>query len=64
MEEKVSILVVDDEERIRRLLNMYLVREGYEIDEAIDGAEALEKALVTHYDCILLDHMMPEKNGL
>lgn len=63
MEEKVTLLVVDDEERIRRLLNMYLTREGYEIEEAVDGAEALEKALTTHYDCILLDLMMPEKDG-
>ena len=55
MEEKVTLLVVDDEERIRRLLNMYLTREGYEIEEAVDGAEALEKALANHYDCILLD---------
>ena len=64
MEEKVSILVVDDEERIRRLLTMYLTREGYEVDEAIDGAEALEKLLVNEYHCILLDQMMPEKDGL
>ena len=55
MEEKVSILIVDDEERIRRLLNMYLTREGYEVEEAVDGADALEKALTTTYDCILLD---------
>lgn len=35
--EKVSILVVDDEDRIRRLLKMYLEREGYEVDEAENG---------------------------
>ena len=64
MEEKVTLLVVDDEERIRRLLNMYLTREGYEVEEAVDGADALEKALVNNYDCILLDLMMPEKDGL
>src|SRR6185312_9061080 len=64
MEEKLTLLVVDDEERIRRLLNMYLTREGYEIDEAVDGAEAVEKALVNNYACILLDLMMPEKDGL
>ncbi len=63
MEEKVTLLVVDDEDRIRRLLNMYLTREGYEIEEAVDGADALEKALITNYDCILLDLMMPEKDG-
>ncbi|WP_172369427.1 response regulator transcription factor [Sporosarcina jiandibaonis] len=64
MEEKVSILVVDDEDRIRRLLNMYLTREGYTVDEAVDGAEALLKAKENTYACILLDHMMPEKDGL
>ncbi|KXH82050.1 response regulator transcription factor [Sporosarcina sp. HYO08] len=64
MESKVTLLVVDDEDRIRRLLNMYLTREGYEVDEAVDGAEAIEKASATRYDCILLDHMMPEKDGL
>ncbi|GJM80047.1 hypothetical protein HMSSN139_25430 [Paenibacillus sp. HMSSN-139] len=36
------ILVVDDEERIRRLLKMYLEKEGYEIDEAEDGETALK----------------------
>jgi two-component system, OmpR family, response regulator ResD len=64
MEENISILVVDDEDRIRRLLNMYLTREGYIVDEAVDGAEALEKAAENDYACILLDHMMPEKDGL
>lgn len=60
----MSILVVDDEDRIRRLLNMYLTREGYEVEEAVDGAEGLEKALANDYDCILLDVMMPEKDGI
>lgn len=60
----MSILVVDDEDRIRRLLTMYLTREGYDVDEAFDGADALEKALTNEYHCILLDQMMPEKDGL
>ncbi len=64
MEENIKLLVVDDEDRIRRLLNMYLTREGYDIDEAIDGQEALTKALENEYDCILLDLMLPEMNGL
>ena len=64
MEENIAILVVDDEDRIRRLLNMYLTREGYTVDEAVDGAEALEKTKENDYACILLDHMMPEKDGL
>ncbi|MBY0122545.1 response regulator transcription factor [Bacillus sp. S/N-304-OC-R1] len=64
MENNVKILVVDDEERIRRLLKMYLEREHFIIDEAEDGNEALTKALANDYDIILLDLMMPEKDGI
>ncbi|WP_325166636.1 response regulator transcription factor [Viridibacillus soli] len=64
MNEQISILVVDDEDRIRRLLRMYLEREGYEVEEAENGEEAVEKALANDYHCILLDIMMPEKDGL
>ncbi|TKC19763.1 response regulator transcription factor [Robertmurraya kyonggiensis] len=64
MEKEVRILVVDDEERIRRLLKMYLEREEYTIDEAEDGNEALAKALAYDYDVILLDLMMPGKDGI
>ncbi|OLN23519.1 DNA-binding response regulator [Domibacillus antri] len=60
----MKILVVDDEERIRRLLRMYLERENYIIDEAADGEEALAKATEGDYDCILLDLMMPGKDGI
>lgn len=59
-----KILVVDDEERIRRLLKMYLEREDYIVDEASDGEEGLEKALTEDYEIILLDVMMPGKDGL
>ncbi|MBR2076703.1 MAG: response regulator, partial [Exiguobacterium sp.] len=54
MAEKTKILVVDDEERIRRLLKMYLDREQYEIEEAVNGEEALALALDNEYDVILL----------
>lgn len=64
MSEKFSILVVDDESRIRRLLKMYLEREGYEVDEAENGDEAIQMFLEKDYHCILLDIMMPEKDGL
>lgn len=60
----MKILVVDDEERIRRLLKMYLERENYVIEEAEDGNEALSKALENDYDVILLDLMMPGKDGI
>ncbi|HWI46596.1 MAG TPA: response regulator transcription factor [Rummeliibacillus sp.] len=64
MTEQISILVVDDEDRIRRLLKMYLEREGYEVEEAENGEQAVEKALANNYHCILLDIMIPEKDGL
>ncbi|MDF9760727.1 response regulator transcription factor [Peribacillus simplex] len=60
----IKILVVDDEERIRRLLKMYLEREEYIIDEAENGDMALSKALDNDYDLILLDIMMPGKDGI
>ncbi|UXU82614.1 response regulator transcription factor [Mammaliicoccus sciuri] len=58
------ILVVDDEDRIRKLVKMYLEREGYETDEADNGQVALDKALNEDYDCILLDLMLPEIDGI
>lgn len=64
MDSSVKILVVDDEERIRRLLKMYLEREEYIIDEADNGDDALTKALENDYHLILLDLMMPGKDGI
>ncbi|RYM05367.1 response regulator transcription factor [Sporolactobacillus sp. THM7-7] len=64
MEAKASLLVVDDEERIRRLLKMYLEREGYQIDEAADGNAALQTALNKDYDLIILDLMLPGMDGV
>ncbi|HZG76242.1 MAG TPA: response regulator, partial [Paenibacillus sp.] len=54
-----TILIVDDEERIRRLLRMYLEKEHFVIEEAEDGETALRMALEKDYDLILLDVMLP-----
>ncbi|UFJ42832.1 response regulator transcription factor [Brevibacillus humidisoli] len=64
MEKEARILVVDDEERIRRLLRMYLERENYQIDEAEQGEQAWEMAMTTDYDIILLDLMLPGMDGI
>ena len=64
MDNAIKILVVDDEERIRRLLKMYLEREEYVIDEAEDGDEALHKAITNDYDLILLDEDMKPLDGI
>ncbi|WP_010273920.1 response regulator transcription factor [Paenibacillus senegalensis] len=63
-ESQTTILVVDDEERIRRLLKMYLEKEGYQIEEAQDGEGALQMALEKDYDLILLDLMLPGIDGM
>ncbi|KGA98550.1 PhoP family transcriptional regulator [Alkalihalobacillus alcalophilus ATCC 27647 = CGMCC 1.3604] len=64
MEKEARILVVDDEDRIRRLLKMNLERENYLVEEAENGEVALKKALDQDYDLILLDLMMPGMDGL
>lgn len=64
MAENMTILIVDDEERIRRLLRMYLEKEGYMIDEAEDGETALRKAKEKDYELILLDVMLPGMDGI
>ncbi|MCY0877078.1 MAG: response regulator transcription factor [Firmicutes bacterium] len=60
---KERVLVVDDEDRIRRLVRMYLERNNFEVDEAQDGNEALAKALETSYSLIILDLMLPGMDG-
>ncbi|WP_091271005.1 response regulator transcription factor [Alteribacillus persepolensis] len=64
MSENATVLVVDDEERIRRLLKMYLEREEYIVEEAENGEKALDLALNKDYDVILLDLMMPGMDGI
>ena len=63
MSEEGKILIVEDEERIRRLLKLYLSREGYTLEEVENGEEALQMALENDYDLILLDLMLPGMNG-
>ncbi|NIP42537.1 MAG: response regulator [candidate division Zixibacteria bacterium] len=58
-----KILVVDDTPVIRRLLCDVLESEGYEIEEAIDGVEALEKIRASKFDLVFCDIHMPRKNG-
>lgn len=59
-----NILVVDDEEGIRKSLCAYLRMEGYTVDTAADGAEAIEKLKNAKFNIILLDINMPVMDGL
>lgn len=57
------ILIVDDDEQIRDLLEFDVASSGYLVDIACDGEEGLKMALENNYDLILLDVMMPKMNG-
>ena len=59
----VTILIVDDEPQMRQLLSIYLKQYHYQLDEAANGKEALEKISVNDYDLVILDVMMPIMNG-
>lgn len=56
-------LVVDDDAGIRILVARVLTREGFDVDSARDGAEAIEKMMQNEYDIITLDLMMPRVDG-
>ena len=51
----MRVLVVDDEEKIRNVIKEYAEFEGYEIDEAEDGMEAIAKCKTENYDIIIIE---------
>lgn len=61
---KESILVVEDEEKIARLLELELEFEGYQVTKAMDGISALEQYRTNKWDLILLDVMLPGLSGI
>ncbi|MZQ85390.1 response regulator [Paenibacillus sp. 5J-6] len=58
------ILVIEDEEKIARLLQLELTHAGYIVELALDGSDGLQKALHGNWDLILLDILLPVYNGL
>ena len=58
------ILVADDEKDIRTFTNRILTHEGYDVTLAEDGEQAIEYMKHNDYDLVILDIMMPNKNGL
>ncbi|GAW65741.1 acetoacetate metabolism regulatory protein AtoC [Geoanaerobacter pelophilus] len=63
MTEKKKILVVDDEENLRHMLQVMLKKQGYLVEQAVDGQQALEKAQQGNYDFIICDIRMPVLDG-
>jgi CheY-like chemotaxis protein len=60
----LKILLADDEMSLRFLLSETLIDEGFDITEATDGQEAIDRLQQNEYDLIILDYMMPEKTGI
>jgi CheY-like chemotaxis protein len=58
------ILIIDDEDQPRRMLQQVLIRVGYEVVEARDGNEGLQLFRASPTDLIITDILMPEKEGL
>ncbi len=57
------ILVIDDSDVIRTLLDVFLSDAGHEVDLAVDGAAGIDRAISNKYDIIICDIHMPKKNG-
>lgn len=58
-----KILIVDDEVNIRQMIRKFAEHEGFQVEEAGDGFEAIEACEKTNYDLIIMDIMMPELDG-
>lgn len=58
------ILIIEDEQKISRFIELELKYEGYQVDQSFDGRDGLEKAQSNKYDLIILDVMLPSLNGM
>ena len=58
------ILLVEDEEKLARMVELELRYEGYEVEKAFDGRTGLERALSGSLDLVLLDIMLPQLSGM
>src|ERR671912_1603498 len=64
MERQLTVLLVDDEESVQKLLSYPLEREGFRVVQARDGEEALERFRAERVDLVVLDLMLPKLDGL
>lgn len=63
-QEEARILIIEDEEKLARFVELELGYEGYKVTKSFDGREGLELALTGEFDLILLDIMLPALNGM
>ena len=59
-----KILLVEDEEKLARMVELELQYEGYEVEKAFDGRAGLDRALSGEFDLVLLDIMLPALSGM
>ena len=59
-----SVLVVDDQDQVRQLIRETLEQAGYEVEEARDGKEGLERYRMKAVDLVIMDILMPDQDGL
>ena len=60
----MNILIVEDDSDMQKILKLYLQREGYQINSVSNGRDAIDFLIVNAVDIVLLDWMMPIKNGM
>ena len=60
----VSILVVDFDDSTRRTFKRILSKQGFSVDEAKEGEEAIKKLKINHYDAVLLSFQLPDMQGI
>lgn len=60
----MKILIAEDEADMRKIIRLYLEKEGYEVTAAADGSEALDKLCEQHFDLVIADWMMPRMSGI
>jgi DNA-binding response OmpR family regulator len=58
-----KVLIIDDEETIRKFLRIHLSKAGYEVKEAADGEQAMVQLKKDRFDVLICDIMMPKKSG-
>lgn len=60
----MKILIAEDDKDMAKILKIYLEKNGYAVDNAFDGEEAIDKLTQDRYDAVLLDWMMPRISGI
>ena len=63
-EDKIQVLIADDEDPLRMTVAAWLGDEGFEVEQAVDGVEAIKKVQTKDFDIVVLDIKMPGANGL